>query len=391
MKIAILTSGILPVPAVRGGAVENLIDFYLDYNDKHKLHDITVFSVYAETVEAHPALRSDANHYVFIDTSSIMARIKKKIYGIFHPQGYYHYSIEYYLKEAIKLLKKTPFDMVIIENRPGFSLHLQGMDISIALHLHNDILNEHTPHHREIYSTANKIISVSGYITQRVQTIGDSASKCLTVYNGIHTGDFSPERQFHLQRSDIGLNDNDFVLLFSGRLAPEKGISELIEAMKKLSTLPNIKLLIIGSSFFGNAKEESAFARTLRESAESIKDRIIFTGFVPYKAMPAYLSIADVAVIPSVWNDPFPTTVLEAQAMALPIVTTNRGGIPEEVGKNAIILPVGENFVEELSTSILDLYKHPDLVHEMRLESKSRSKLFTKEKFAENFFKAITQ
>ena len=42
MKIAILTSGILPVPAVKGGAVENLTDIYLEYNDKQQLHDITV-------------------------------------------------------------------------------------------------------------------------------------------------------------------------------------------------------------------------------------------------------------------------------------------------------------------------------------------------------------
>ncbi len=42
MKIAVLTSGILPVPAVQGGAVENLVDFYMEYNDIHRLHDITV-------------------------------------------------------------------------------------------------------------------------------------------------------------------------------------------------------------------------------------------------------------------------------------------------------------------------------------------------------------
>ena len=34
MKIAILTCGILPIPAVLGGAVENMIDFYLEYNDQ---------------------------------------------------------------------------------------------------------------------------------------------------------------------------------------------------------------------------------------------------------------------------------------------------------------------------------------------------------------------
>jgi hypothetical protein len=46
MKIAILTSGILPVPAVQGGAVENLIDFSLEYNDRYRLHDITIYSIW---------------------------------------------------------------------------------------------------------------------------------------------------------------------------------------------------------------------------------------------------------------------------------------------------------------------------------------------------------
>ena len=39
MKIAVLTSGILPVPAVLGGAVENLIDYYIEYNNQKKLHN----------------------------------------------------------------------------------------------------------------------------------------------------------------------------------------------------------------------------------------------------------------------------------------------------------------------------------------------------------------
>jgi hypothetical protein len=84
MKIAILTSGILPIPAVQGGAVENLIDFYLEYNDRHRLHDITVYSVRHPNVYRHPALRSSVNHYVHIDTRSLLARLSAKIYSLFH-------------------------------------------------------------------------------------------------------------------------------------------------------------------------------------------------------------------------------------------------------------------------------------------------------------------
>ena len=84
MKIAILTSGILPVPAVQGGAVENLIDFYLEYNCQHHLHDITVYSVWNPDISQHPALLADCNHYKYIDTSSLWAKIRRKIYGLCH-------------------------------------------------------------------------------------------------------------------------------------------------------------------------------------------------------------------------------------------------------------------------------------------------------------------
>ena len=80
MKIAILTAGTLPVPAVCGGAVENLVDFCLEYNDYNKLHEITVFSIAHPAIKNHPALRSKMNHYYYIDTTSIKAKIIRKLF-----------------------------------------------------------------------------------------------------------------------------------------------------------------------------------------------------------------------------------------------------------------------------------------------------------------------
>ena len=71
MKIAVLTSGILPVPAVLGGAVENLIDFYLEYNEAHQLHDITVYSVSNPKIKKHPARTSKFNNYYYIDINGL--------------------------------------------------------------------------------------------------------------------------------------------------------------------------------------------------------------------------------------------------------------------------------------------------------------------------------
>ena len=180
------------------------------------------------------------------------------------------------------------------------------------------------------------------------------------------------------------------MLIYSGRINKEKGITELLDAMLLLQNNSSIKLLVIGSTFFGNTPHDDEFVLSLKTKAKPIEQRIIFTGYVPYDQMPDYLQLADVAVIPSIWDDPFPTTVLEAQAMGLPIITTRRGGIPEEVTeKNAILLDTNDNFVENLANAILDLYENPKKRKAMARTSLERSKLFDKEKYAEEFFRAI--
>jgi len=393
MKIAILTSGILPVPAVQGGAVENFLDFFLDYNNKHHLHDITVYSVWHPDVEKHPALKSDVNHYHYVDVSSIIAKIKKHIYGYLHKDTHYHYSIEYFLHESMKYLLKGNYDMIIMNNRPGYAEQMIGKTkAKLVYNLYNDKLNAQTRACQELFNAATLIISTSDYITKRVETINDTTDKCVTVYSGIELQRFKTDFMPKIRRNALHLKDTDFVMLFSGRVTQEKGIMELIEAMTRLKDYKDIKLLVIGSSFYGNANNENDFAKALKEKAEPLKDNILFTGFIPYADMPNYLSMTDVAVIPSVWDDPFPTTVLEAQAMGLPIISTLRGGIPEEVTEeNAILLPTDEHFVENLVKAILNLYEHPEKRKDMAAAGTRRAKLFDKETYAMNFFNALEE
>ena len=390
MKIAILTSGILPVPSVQGGAVENLIDFYLEYNEQHRLHDITVYSVWDEKVKSHIALKASSNHYYYIDTTSIWAKIRRKIYGVFHKNEYYNHYIEYYFEETYKHIRKENYDYIIIENRPGYALKLSHRSQSkLILHLHNDLLNNETPYHQEIFNHFCQILTVSNYIKGKVSTIAPH-DKIQTVYNGINLDQFSRKEKSVVTRSDLGLSHNDFVVIFSGRINKDKGIAELIEAMLLLKDTPKIKLLVIGSTFFGNAPNEDEFVRSLKKKAQIIKDNIVFTGFIPYTQVPDYLQLADVAVIPSVWNDPFPTTVLEAQAMGLPVIVSNRGGIPEEIGnQNAITVATECNYTQQLANAIQHLFKHPEKRILMATSSVEHSKYYNKERFAHDFFNTI--
>lgn len=391
MKIAILTSGILPVPAVLGGAVENLIDYYLEYNNRYQLHDITVYSVFHKDVRNHPALNSKVNHYEYLDVNSLWAKIKRYVYQLFHKDEYYNHYIEFFFEQCYNKFSKKNFDIIILENRPGYAYKLSKRGFSnILLHLHNDLLNATTRHANEILQTLTKVITVSDYIKGCVQTISKT-EKVQTVYNGINLNLFSKESSTPLKRSTLGIDKDDFLVVYSGRINPEKGISELIDAMIFIKDRPQIKLLVIGSPFFGETSD-SDFFRSLNKKAESIKKNIVFTGYVHYQEVPGYLNLADIAVIPSIWEEPFGLTCVEAMAAGLPIITTNKGGIPEVVNNSCAILleSIPPSLSRQIADSIIELYNNPVKCKSMSLESLKRSRLFDKNDYVKNFWNVFT-
>ncbi len=402
MRIAILTSGILPVPAVRGGAVETLTDYYLEYNGTHGLHDITVYSIHHKEVgcqqetDCHNGI---GNHYQYIDTNSLFAKAGKQVTRLLHKLTPYHYSIEYFFRQALRKIACQHYDVIIIENRPGFGPGLRKKtDALLVYHLHNDMLNASTWHNSEIYQAATKIITVSDYIKNRVQTCCLHDTKTATVYNGIDIAQFSTDEA--ISRKALGFNADDFVLAFSGRLIPEKGILELIEAMTKLASCPKIKLMVMGSSFYGINNDEGGFIQKLKSMADTLSDRIVFTGYVRHEDMGKYLRAADVAVLPSTWDEPFGLTIVEGMAAGLPVITTNRGGIPEIVSEeNAIILPYPANpgndddnegkLSGQIADAILSLYRDAGKRAAMGRASQEAAAKFSKEAYARNFFEAI--
>ena len=388
MKIAILTCGILPIPAVQGGAVENLIDFYLQYNNQKRLHDITIYSPWDKKAKDHPALSSDFNHYIYIDDKSLKARIARRIYKCFHSNEYYNHYIEYYFEKVYSNLKKRDIDIVILENCPGYAYKLSQRGYhNLVLHLHNELLHSNSRYHDIIFNSLTKILTVSDYIKERVSSIQPS-NKIQTIYNGIDLNIFSPKDISTINRNRIGFSESDFIIVYSGRINNEKGISELIDALLNLRDIPQIKLMVLGSSFFDIAKNENNFVRSLKNKAKEIESKIVFTGFIPYNQVPDYLQIADIAVLPSMWEEPFGLTIVEALASGLPLITTRSGGIPEICEGIAIIID-RNTIINNLTKAILYLYEHPEERKKMSIASIERAKQFDKDIYAENFFEAI--
>ena len=388
MKIAILTCGMLPIPAVQGGAVENLIDFYLEHNNQKKLHDITIYSPWDNKVKNHPALSSDVNHYIYINEKSLKTRIARRIYKCFHSKEYYNHFIEYYFEKVYSNLKKKDLDIIILENCPGYAYKLSQRGFkNLILHLHNDLLHSSSRYHDEIFNSLTKILTVSDFIKQRVSSIQPN-NKIQTIYNGIDVKMFSPKEKISISRKMLGFSESDFIIVYSGRINNEKGISELIDALLNLKDYPQIKLMVLGSSFFDNIKYEDEFISSLKNKAKEIENKITFTGYISYNQVPDYLQLADIAVLPSMWEEPFGLTIVEAMSIGLPLITTRSGGIPEICEGIAIIVD-RKDISKNLTAAILALFNNPEKRKHMSAAGSKRAKLFDKEIFAKNFFASL--
>ena len=385
MKIAIITSGRLPVPAVRGGAVETKLDYILAYNDQHHLHDITVYSI---KPDINVVRSTKHNHYIHYNLQSFTAKFKRKLYKFRNTNPYYDDQIEYFLHKCIIDIKKKEYDSIIIANRPGYALKLQNeIKVPIILQINNDYLNEHTLHASSIKEACSLIITCSDYINKLAnRVICNKIVPIKTVYNGIDIKRFI--NAVPVERRKLGLNRNDYVIYYSGRLIKEKGILELIQAIKSIHEIDNIKLVITGASFYGKDTIASPFINELKKETETIKEKVIFTGFINYCDIPSYLKIGDIAVVPSMWDEPFGLTVIEAMAAGLPLIATKSGGIPEICNNEAILID-RDNVCENIANAILYLYHNPQIANNLRIKARNKSLLFDKEIFARTYLNTI--
>ncbi|MBQ8615803.1 MAG: glycosyltransferase family 4 protein, partial [Clostridia bacterium] len=149
------------------------------------------------------------------------------------------------------------------------------------------------------------------------------------------------------------INENDYVVVYCGRLIKEKGIDVLIKAVKQLN-IENLKLLIIGESAFKNSSP-TPFVEEIKTIIGDDK-RFIFTGFVDNKELYKYYSLANVQVIPSVWEEVAGIVALEGRAVGLPQIVTNSGGLTEYASKDAIVLDKSNKLQEQLEKEILKFY-----------------------------------
>lgn len=393
-RICFVTSGSLPVPAVRGGAVEQLVQQLCEDNERTPRFEITCVTKYdAEAIEHQHAFR----HTKFVNVKTrgkLYYWITQKIHGlIYRVTGIKNPLVYIYEWRTNKyLLRHTQdFDMFIAEACDMMLLKILSKKIGrerVCLHLHG--LQQSTPQYDRIFGN---LLAVSNYIRENYISTAHSlpAYRALTLMNGIDVSRFSkklPDEEREKMRKQIGLGKDDFVVVFCGRIIKEKGVKPLVEAVLGI---PNtqVKLLIIGASNFGNGNK-GTYPQEVYDLANRHLDRICFTGFLKNENLWKYYKLADIGVTPSMWNEPFCLVLLEMLASGLPTIATHMGGIPEIATSETTIFVENDScIVDSLREAILKLHSSPNKRKEMSQAAMKRSLQFDRDKYFETFCQQV--
>ncbi|MBD1372646.1 glycosyltransferase [Hazenella sp. IB182357] len=156
----------------------------------------------------------------------------------------------------------------------------------------------------------------------------------------------------HSERLDQQLNKKNQVILFVGRLVPEKGVDLFIRAAPMiLAHHPHAKFVVIGEgSKLDHYKQLSMNL--------GLMNQIDFLGFVSNQLRDEMYRQADVCVFPSLY-EPFGIVVLEAMSFGAPVVVSNTGGLKEIVHsfKNGLIMK--KHSIDELASKVVWVLDHP--------------------------------
>jgi len=189
--------------------------------------------------------------------------------------------------------------------------------------------------------------------------------------NGIDIRQFDRARlnacELDTARQELGLDSSKPVIGFVGRLVREKGILDLLGAMRLVrAQVPDAQLLVVGPM-----DAEKSDAVTPAIAAESGLDGgCIFAGL--RTDMPVMYGLMDVFVLPSS-REGFPRAPMEASAMGVPCVVTDIPGCREAVehGRNGLLVPVGSPTA--LAGAISMLVTHKDVAGRMALAGRQKA------------------
>jgi glycosyltransferase involved in cell wall biosynthesis len=204
---------------------------------------------------------------------------------------------------------------------------------------------EHATHFVAITEKAKEALIIEGVGPDRISVVPA----------GLDCERFKPAEKNEQVAEKLGISKDLIRILFVGRLVPEKGIFDLLNAFSiLLRNVQNVELLIVGSGSSSMQIQISQLVENLK-----IGGKVKFLGSIEYSNMPQIHNLADVFCLPSIptktWAEQFGYSMVEAMACGKPVVSTSTGSIPEVVKDRATGILVKPNDPRGLESALEEL------------------------------------
>ncbi len=406
MKVLIIGSSKFPIPAVKGGAVPNLIEEIISRNEIENKIELECCSLWDEEAES-ASEKYKQTKFIWAKKPEIIEKLDKCVAWVLknifkinrlHSIGFL-FQIAWFAFFVAGVLKNNDYDSVVFENSIPmlYSLKLYGnmkkYKDKYYVHMHSVPRNYYG--NKRVFSNCKYLITISDYVSREI--IADkrnniSEKQVRVMYNCIDTACICPrsERDRAEYKKKYGISEDKKVILFAGRLCKDKGIEEVIRCVEQIKD-DKIVLVVVGSNFYSSGLV-TPYEEKLVELSKNIKNRIIFTGYVDYGFMSYIYNMADVVVLPSVWEEPAGMTIIEAMACKKPVITTISGGIPEYTGEgNCILLHKDNNLAKQLTINAKRILSDKTLSEELAINGFKRAVKYSKKFYYEQFLAILKE
>lgn len=354
-KIVMIAAPVHPVPPRKGAAVEWWI-----YQVCCRLANVEphIISIAADGYADEE--RCDGVTFHRIRIGRLYRRVFQKILGL-DPYSYGR-------RVALRLATISP-DIVHVHNAPALFTELVRYyrgSAHFILHMHNDMLIEKFPPDAVLFT-------VSRYLKNWYVTCLPNA-QIRIVTNGVDTETFRPlsaSKTVEL-RTRLRLLADKKIILYAGRVSPEKGPLDLVHAFGELRKIRRDVLLVLVGEIRTGADRRGDYGRQLLAACETVKDDCYRVGTVDPAHIHEFYQVADLVVVPSEFEEPFGMVAIEAMAAGIPVLAANKGGlrefvIPHETG---FLIADTRDYIE-FAQQMHELLDHPSKLKRVRRNARA--------------------
>lgn len=328
-RIAMINAPIHPIPPAKGAAVE-----WWMYQVSRRLRGFEPHLICLADAGQPAEERHDGISFHRIRLGRLYRRVFQKITRL-DPWSYAH--------RAARRLDRLAPAILHLHNAPTLLASLRRLcrhRSAVILHMHNAMPFADSVKPDRLVVNSRYL---QGWYAERYPNL-----RITVLTNGVDLEIFRPRWE---QREDIaslkrelGLPPDKKIVLFVGRVSPEKGLHHLLRAFAVLAhRRTEVMLLVVGEYRTGNGgggDARAAYGEEVRRQCAPWPGRCRLLGVVPPSQIQRYYRLGDLLVVPSQFEEPFGMVAIEAMASGVPVLAARKGGLPEFVvpGKTGFLI-----------------------------------------------------